>query len=326
MLSSKFTFNKAKGTVDTPDGMHTVAPDNKLVWALANQVDVLRDGYTDLLGAMNNFGCNHIDRPNEVAWDHARPFGKLTLADDVYSTTTDSHAWHMINFIGEPSGFYTESQQASLFQTTFAFEALSGGILTTLPASWDAAELNRAKRTEILILGDRKAGIATSLTPQQRGEVAGAIQGINGMAAAFTEMADAAQKGNEAELYDAGIRGAHETAMICRTLRSFTDKFSAPVKTLLFEPDQRPALMYALCDELYEHFEHNYEKATEVFHKAMSMCWDLDRAGRAKFEDPAVPIHVRVRDIERLWREKRVPLKRERADDEQQPSKATRRA
>ena len=65
-----------------------------------------------------------------------------------------------------------------IFRSLLAFEALTGGIFTTLPP-WTFEELEETKAVERDILGPEKAALVESLTDVEKVELRAAVQGMD---------------------------------------------------------------------------------------------------------------------------------------------------
>jgi hypothetical protein len=270
--------------------------------------------------------------PNYVKWTDAEPFGALTLRNtiDLYERAF-CDTLNMVTNIHHPAGYvgFGADPPVSLFQTTFAFEALTGGTLAPLPETWDGAALAEAQRVERLILGDAKADLAAKLTAGERAQLKGLVVGVRSMARVLSGVRhvkhwdgkssyDRLTNRVDGEAWCEHV-GTQYANQVTSELRASLQPGLAPaLYTLLFTPDERPLLAYKLARELYDHHAGDYEATDATMRDAIAYAWGERRAVEAntqrateRLEDSAVPLEDRLVDLHAWLAERARKAKRE---------------
>lgn len=305
-------------------GAFEVVANAKFVQSMSDE----RDAAEERCGEAEKYGFEAVEAidtlgeanggtggPNYVKWTDVEPFGALTLRNTVgpYDDRSFNYKLNMVTNIHSPASYegYGADPGVSLFQTTFAFEALTGGTLAPLPATWDAATLAEAQRIERLILGDAKADLAAKLTADERAELKGIIVGVRSMARVLSGARKVKHWDGESSYDRLADRVVGDTwtehpgtayaNQLTSELRASLQPDLAPaLYTLLFTPDERPLLAYKLAQELYDHHAGDYEVVTHAMYDAIAYAWDgvvLNQRAFERLEDCAVPLEDRLVDL-----------------------------
>ena len=255
--------------------------------------------------SMNRFMCilgYGPDFAGHPVWGKGRGF-KLSFVDDVVDAPCSTEMYYPIERIHEAlagaENPWGEYEAKSFFQTTFAFEALSGGLFTTLPVDWTAEQLEEAKATERDIIGEEKAAIAETLTEMDKVEIRAAFQGINYAFRLVGEM-----EGEYEDKIRGGICGFDEGNKMyadwTRKLGLHKDLLPEKMYKLLLLPDERPWLVFSFGRAAFlDLYNRNYTKTTKLmdmlFTGPVCLFDDHDKKLATKLEDKTVPILDRVK-------------------------------
>jgi hypothetical protein len=180
-----------------------------------------------------------------------------------------------------------ELPHATLIRSAGAYEALAGGLFTTLHG--EVHELEKCKSIERIILGDEKATIAESLTAEEKVEFRGIMKGLEASFAFLREPPFHAVD----DLYidypnvcDSTAKWIRQRAKDCAKM--LPHKFVR----LVLEADERPFACYSFVRELLDYFG-DYARALEVFQNAAKLRFEDAIAGEA-LDNTDVPIAERI--------------------------------
>ena len=234
-------------------------------------------------------------------WNTPRGY-RLTLEHDTKECAYDSTAYYGITLMHTRLHFIN-CYPGCAFKTSYAFEALCGGLFYPPAERWnDPQKLEMDKALARDIVGEKKAAIAESLTPDEKAELVGFKKG-------FDFALDMVAKVNpeEADPYSNWSDEEQKTKMT----QVFTYdaakmlKDDAPPKAyaLLFEPDERPMLCYGFAHEVFLASGRDYTLAYTYADSAMHALWERNMADPsnklgAQMEDPSTPLAERLAQID----------------------------
>jgi len=234
-------------------------------------------------------------------WDTPRGY-RLTLEHDTKECAYESTAYYGITLMHRRL-HHIHCYPGYAFKTSYAFEALCGGLFYPPAERWnDPQKLEMDKALARDIVGEKKAAIAESLTPDEKAELVGFKKG-------FDFALDMVAKVNpeEADPYSNMVDDEQKTKMT----QVFTYeaakmlKEGAPPKAyaLLFEPDERPMLCYGFAHEVFLTRGRDYTLAYMYADSAMHALWERNMADPsnklgAQMEDPSTPLAERLAQID----------------------------
>jgi hypothetical protein len=286
---------KQRTTFRSTLGEFSVVANAAKIAAICEERDEAVEKVAEMAGFLSNISTRvhgadgtHNGMPKWGSmWGYSVPMSSL------YGYQDESDHCAALRWANEDCGWcYDDYPDAKLVRSTGAYEALTGGLFTTLPVDWDAAKLEEAKKIERLILGDEKAAIAENLTDVEKVEFRGVMKGLEFSLGMLGKVPFKETK--EAEDFGYSLDGLVEGSLWVRK-RAAACAGTLPPKffKLVCTPDERPFMCYTYVRELYDYFGGNYERAKGEYFATRFACWDGTIKG-AVLDDTNVPIAERI--------------------------------
>lgn len=225
---------------------------------------------------------------------------KMSLGECIGDDCTES-SFHFLDTINRSKDemLANPDYACGLFRSMLPFEALAGGILTTLPP-WTFEELEEAKAVERDILGPEKAALAESLTDIEKVELRAAVRGIDFalrmVGHVVPEKPESCVK-NTNGWYEAN----HEFTVWSRFAPDAvgTGRLPEKVQKLLFTTDAHPLLACAFVREAFVYYGGDYQKAkARAWDRLGSFVFDMGMGNKGplleQLDDVSIPIKDRL--------------------------------
>jgi hypothetical protein len=292
----RHTFNSTLGTFTAVANAHKIA-------AIVEERDKAVTKNNEKEAFLERLELGAFSQCDKMEWGKERGF-ELSLVHDAGESIGDyPRVLDLFKYQFKNGVVYDYDMAGTVFPTTFAFEALSGGIFGELPRDWTNDELVKAKEIERDIIGPVKAAVAESLSLEQKAEVRSAVQAID-FAIKMTHSVMANTDYDRCNDLDNVYSSVGKFVTWYRHAEKFKSTLPPHVYTLLMVPDEHPMLCFKFARSAYHFFNKDYSKTKKVVKNVLfsgATCYPKLSDLRKMLEDESIPIKKRIDDLEEAW-------------------------